>query len=69
MDKAAEKLCDQLRPTEALNETVTQAAERAFESHLKGRTEKEKQSHGVTEADPEGPGSSAKGKWLGPSPY
>ena len=76
VDKAAEKLHDQLKPThedtEAFNETVTQAVQRAFESHLKDLTDKAnqlKQSQGLTEMDPMGPGSFAKGKWLGPSPY
>ena len=46
--KAAEKLHDQLWPTqedtEALNETVTQAVERVFESHLKGLTKEAQNS-------------------------
>ena len=58
VDKAAEKFHDHLRPTredtEALNEMMTQALERVFESHLKGLTDKanqSKQSQGSTEAD------------------
>ena len=68
VDKAAEKLRDELRPaqdTGALNEKVAEVVAKVVESQLEGLTKKARQlaqPRNSTTTNPTGPGSSGKGK-------